>query len=242
MKFILKAQFILYTFLFSCNGSPEEEIVPLPEALFTSSIQSVSIVETIDFVNNSVDAIRYEWDFGDGLISLVENPSHQYSELGLYEVKMKAFNAIGDSSIYTQNIYVGEKYISQIIFDASPDADLPMNMILLFGEVGDGGKSYFVIFPKSISQSDLPFGGEIDFGFALKLSDKDWFWTVIENKGDLDLFDAEDQLVFGTVFNPARITPHSRERRNGTILVDEVKSITGAITNNYKLTIGYYLK
>jgi PKD repeat protein len=44
------------------------------------------------FTNNSSDAVRYIWDFGDGNNSLLENPEHSYTQPGSYRVILVAFN------------------------------------------------------------------------------------------------------------------------------------------------------
>ena len=42
----------------------------------------------IQFQNTSGSAISYQWDFGDGTVSTLENPSHLYSAQGIYTVHL----------------------------------------------------------------------------------------------------------------------------------------------------------
>ncbi len=46
----------------------------------------------IQFTNSSDNAVAYEWDFGDGNMSMEENPVHTYSNPGTYTVTLKAIN------------------------------------------------------------------------------------------------------------------------------------------------------
>lgn len=49
-------------------------------------------------------AISYLWDFGDGVTSTLENPTHHYSTDGIYNVCLKAYSAFGDSCLYCHEI------------------------------------------------------------------------------------------------------------------------------------------
>lgn len=48
--------------------------------------------------NQSVNAITYQWSFGDGKTSSLENPLHVYEKEGSFLVTLKAYNACGFSS------------------------------------------------------------------------------------------------------------------------------------------------
>jgi PKD repeat protein len=49
----------------------------------------------VEFDNQSSGATEYEWIFGDGNTSTLENPNNQYSDPGTYEVILKASNSNG---------------------------------------------------------------------------------------------------------------------------------------------------
>ncbi|MEO1410224.1 MAG: PKD domain-containing protein, partial [Bacteroidota bacterium] len=57
---------------------------------------------TVVFLNTSVDATDYLWDFGDGSSSFAASPTHTYSEDGVYTVTLIANNACGTSSTSQQ--------------------------------------------------------------------------------------------------------------------------------------------
>ena len=44
----------------------------------------------ISFTNQSIEAVSYHWDFGDGHISCDENPVHTYESAGTYTVTLRA--------------------------------------------------------------------------------------------------------------------------------------------------------
>ena len=49
-----------------------------------------------DFVNLSTsDVVNYKWDFGDGSVSFLENPSHLFSSSGLFDVSLMVENIFG---------------------------------------------------------------------------------------------------------------------------------------------------
>jgi gliding motility-associated-like protein len=54
---------------------------------------SLCVPATVNFVNNTVNAVSYLWDFGDGTTSTLQNPPpHTYNTPGTYTIKLKAFN------------------------------------------------------------------------------------------------------------------------------------------------------
>ena len=45
------------------------------------------------FFDNIGIGVSYEWDFGDGTTSIVENPTHQYTDAGVYDLPRAALFA-----------------------------------------------------------------------------------------------------------------------------------------------------
>lgn len=74
---------------FSCIDSLKKEITvyPLPEIEFTFD-DTFCIKEIIKFTNNSTNALRYIWDFGNGGTSSSKEPSTLYTQPGKYLVKL----------------------------------------------------------------------------------------------------------------------------------------------------------
>ncbi|RYF87186.1 MAG: PKD domain-containing protein [Chitinophagaceae bacterium] len=46
----------------------------------------------ITFTDQSIGAVSYFWDFGDGTTSTVKNPAHRYSAYGTYDVQLTVSN------------------------------------------------------------------------------------------------------------------------------------------------------
>lgn len=64
-------------------------INPKPTAAFTSTDSiSCRAPHTVNFQNQSVNAVSWAWDFGDGGTSTAQNPSHTYTTLGSYTVRL----------------------------------------------------------------------------------------------------------------------------------------------------------
>ncbi len=76
-------------------------IDPLPIAGFNITQNG----NTLNFLNQSVNAIDYLWDFGDNMSSQNANPSHTYSDLGDYQVQLIVTNDCGQDTL-TQSVRV----------------------------------------------------------------------------------------------------------------------------------------
>lgn len=73
-----------------------------PVALFTPSSTS-SCITTISFTDNSTNVPQsWAWDFGDGSASTLQNPTHTYTNSGVYTVKLVVSNTIGMDSMTQQ--------------------------------------------------------------------------------------------------------------------------------------------
>lgn len=65
-----------------------------PEASFTlSPTEEISMLDPrIKLTNTSVDALEYQWDFGDGEGSTEVSPSHSFDQTGIYQIQLTAMN------------------------------------------------------------------------------------------------------------------------------------------------------
>jgi uncharacterized membrane protein len=66
-------------------------ILPVTTTNITASFTSGTVSNVTSFTNTSVNATSYEWEFGDGFTSTLQNPTHSYSLSGTYNVKLRAF-------------------------------------------------------------------------------------------------------------------------------------------------------
>ena len=68
-------------------------IYDTPTALFTYEADNLeNIIGDVQFINQSIDANRFQWDFGDGDQSVEVNPFHEYDINRSIEVLLTAFN------------------------------------------------------------------------------------------------------------------------------------------------------
>jgi PKD repeat protein len=72
------------------------EIYQSPIADFSYQADALpDVIGDVRFFNNSFQANRYVWDFGDGNISTLESPFHEYDVNGPIEVTLTALNENG---------------------------------------------------------------------------------------------------------------------------------------------------
>ena len=77
-------------FLWQCDlEKVEPEILT---AAFSVENDSCTMPCSVSFTNESKFADAYEWDFGDGMTSEQEAPTHAYAQAGAYEVSLKAIS------------------------------------------------------------------------------------------------------------------------------------------------------
>jgi len=86
MKKIYYLAMLLPVILFSCEDK-------IPEAHFNTDALEPEVGQEVYFNNGSKHADRFEWDFGDGVVSTAENPSHIFTGSGVFTVILRAFNS-----------------------------------------------------------------------------------------------------------------------------------------------------
>ncbi len=98
MKKLLLITGILSLFLSGCKIYPDAD--------FAVNHTRVQPDEIVRFTNYSDDAVRYEWDFGDGYMSSAINPEHSYYDEGIYTVTLTAESRDGRIDRASINIEV----------------------------------------------------------------------------------------------------------------------------------------
>jgi len=78
-----------------------------PTAAFTSDVTSgnAPLTVTFDSSASSGSITTYQWDFGDGATSTAANPTHQYTVIGSYNVKLTV-SGLGGSNTLLKNAYI----------------------------------------------------------------------------------------------------------------------------------------
>ena len=95
----------------SCLKGVGDEEDRAPVAEFTVSPSTIVYKnDEVEFVNQSVNANSYYWDFGDGEYSEEASPKHVFSSYGEYSVVLKARNDFSET-VKKENITVTSKVV-----------------------------------------------------------------------------------------------------------------------------------
>ncbi len=89
----------------SCSDSTTKKITVLTPPIADFTVNDSSSCKgpfTVNFTDLSPGAISWQWDFGDGAISTLKNPSHTYSLDSQYNVKLTITNSFGCSATVTK--------------------------------------------------------------------------------------------------------------------------------------------
>jgi len=79
-----------------------------PKARFVPSTEAATDTTPVTFVNKTIGAAeRWQWDFGDGVTSVDESPTHVFKEPGSYTVRLTASNKAGPSTAVRQVVVKG---------------------------------------------------------------------------------------------------------------------------------------
>lgn len=104
----------------SSNIAPSIDFTALPTTGFAPLPVQFNAIENPD----GGQATTWQWDFGDGNNSAVQNPSHTYNDSGHYSVRLIATNAIGaDTTLKQWYITVAQCKLN-IDFSATPVSGL----------------------------------------------------------------------------------------------------------------------
>ena len=112
-----------------CSSTPTSVPViinPIPIANFTPSPYLISTISPeTKMVNESLGAIKYFWDFGDGVVSEEKSPKHIYSttDTASYIITLIANSTIGCSDTISKKVKVYEELIYFVPNTFTPDQD-----------------------------------------------------------------------------------------------------------------------
>ena len=90
----------------------------VPTASFSADKEDGCFPLTVRFTDASLNASKYNWDFGDGTTSTIRNPSHTFQLPGNYEVRLSTPGPDGLSSDTSIYITVYDHPVAS--FDAAP--------------------------------------------------------------------------------------------------------------------------
>lgn len=121
----------------TCNGADTFTRVitamkgPLAAFTFTPATPETNI--PITYLNQSVDATRYSWAFGDGTGSTEVNPVHQFNKTGIYKTCLTAYNESNCPSIVCKNVETEIVPIVDIPTGFSPNGDGQNDILFVRG-------------------------------------------------------------------------------------------------------------
>ena len=126
----------------SLNGCKDSLILNLqlaakPTASFSVNSNSQCLNNnSFIFTNSSTAGASYFWDFGDGTISTIQNPTKNYTVSGNYTVKLTVTNVSGCSATSTQTITVNNALIAD--FSITGYNNCALNTLLTFNNTSTG--------------------------------------------------------------------------------------------------------
>ena len=99
----------------------------------------VYMPDSVIFLNESIGAVSYLWDFGDGTTSTEFEPKHAYTKAGEYTIKLIAINALGcaDTLVRVGDIEIENQFEVKIpnVFTPNGDQNNDIFLPLLQGAV-----------------------------------------------------------------------------------------------------------
>ena len=139
---------------------------------------------TVDFINNNPALAAYSWDFGNGNVSNLENPSSQlYTESGVYEVHYTAHSSIESfyflTSIQVSNASGWGQDAEDVFSDPDPYFylfDAEGNQIFASSVQVDNS------FPVSWDLDNIPLSNQ---SYSIQVWDQDGVFTGDDNLGSV---------------------------------------------------------
>ena len=100
-----------------------------PTADFMVTDELAETLQTVQFteLSHGQEPMSYYWDFGDGTTSTEPNPSHQFTQVGNYEVTLTVGNSLGLAT-FSRMVAVGSAPNLSIIVSESAAINSPVSL------------------------------------------------------------------------------------------------------------------
>lgn len=111
------------------------ETGPHPTANFTATPTTTCLHDAVHFTNLSQNATIYQWVFGDGGVSTVTSPDYPFSQPGVWDVTLYAYNNGCVDSMVKHNFItaLAPKAVPKIIYNC----DTPTKVSFADSSIGD---------------------------------------------------------------------------------------------------------
>ncbi len=115
------------------------------------NMQSVNFTNQTNLNTGSISS--WQWDFGDGVLSTAQNPSHVYDQIGSYNVSLKASNNNGCIANVLKTAYIKINGIKAGFTNAVASRCTPTKIIFQNASSGNGSIQYKWFFGNGDSSS-----------------------------------------------------------------------------------------
>ncbi|MEM9548083.1 MAG: PKD domain-containing protein [Bacteroidota bacterium] len=105
-------------------------VIGLPSATFTGAQAD----NTVDFMAEGTNVTEYFWEFGDGTTSTEQNPFHEFTTNGMFEVKLTVSNECGEYEV-TETFTINSNSVTEAeladvkIYPNPAQSDLTIELI-----------------------------------------------------------------------------------------------------------------
>ena len=223
---LLISAIVLLAFITSCGD--DEPTGPTPTVEFEIDKPFAEVDDEVTFTNNTIDGASFSWDFGDGENSSLENPTHEYDEIGEYTVTLTATGSGGISSTSTETIVVGNRVLAGFDLIAVGQQDTNGNdwdddgttadVVVFFGKTSETTIST-VPMELDVPEADYPYGVNIA-GQSLSFTDEDWVIGFIDNDEPFNMLTDEDsEVMFIANVNPTELGAVDNTTGDGAFLL-----------------------
>lgn len=216
MKKICALILVLPLLLISCKKTPV--------AGFHTDTVEPEVGQTVFFYNDSQDADRFEWDFGDGYTTNEPNPTHIFNSTGTYEVTLKAISKsnLEDNSSLTLDVLVPTLLVVEVR-EYYQDYIVPDASIILYPTLVDWDDQTNEVTDGFTDQNGVAvFSGLDPFVYYLDI------WEQNHDNYDLRSEDV------GFIRTP-EVAPH--QINYFTAYVDYVQHVKGAVKRSRSLVV-----
>lgn len=181
------------------NASTSVVVLPAPNANFNMSQSTVCKGTPVNFTDASTTTPtggtinEWTWSFGDGSVSILQNPTHSYSTAGTYTVTLIAGNGACNSTV-TQTITIVDSQTYDLYVTSCGSYEWN-------GTTYTTSDTYCVVFPGDGGDEpepcdhNHPFNNDFENGLGN--------WTVRDQDGDGHTWFAINYINDGLDYNPA---------------------------------------